>query len=103
MQISSRRVKCEAASVSYLLLRRQMALLLTDVDSVKVVGRGGTGLQPAVNLLENAKDFPKDSLILLITDGWIEDHLTIRRRHAFLLPTGRSLPFRPKGEVFFFS
>lgn len=80
-----------------------MALLLTDVDSVKVVGRGGTRLQPAVNLLENAKDFPKDSLILLITDGWIEDHLTIRRRHAFLLPTGRSLPFRPKGEVFFFS
>ena len=70
---------------------------------VRVVGRGGTRLQPAVNLLENAKDFPKDSPILLITDGWIEDHLTIRRRHAFLLPAGRSLPFRPKGEVFFFS
>ena len=69
---------------------------------VKVVGRGGTCLQPAVDLLEKAKDFPKDGPILLITDGWIEDHMTIRHRHAFLIPVGRNLPFRPKGDIFYF-
>ena len=70
---------------------------------VKVVGRGGTLLQPAIDLLEQAKDFPKDGPILIITDGWIEDHLTIHHKHAYLLPEGRFLPFRPKGEVFYFS
>jgi predicted metal-dependent peptidase len=69
---------------------------------VKVIGRGGTRLQPAVDLFDRAKDFPKDGPILIITDGWIEKRLTIHRRHAFLLPAGRALPFRPKGEVFFF-
>lgn len=71
-------------------------------DRVKVIGRGGTRLQPAVDLFDRAKDFPKDGPILIITDGWIEKRLTIHRRHAFLLPAGRALPFRPKGEVFFF-
>lgn len=70
---------------------------------VQVKGRGGTILQPAVNLLLNAKDFPKDGPILIITDGGIEDHMDIRREHAFLIPKGRRLPFRPKGEVFYFS
>ena len=69
---------------------------------VKVIGRGGTRLQPAVDLFDRTKDFPKDGPILIITDGWVENRLTIHRRHAFLLPAGRFLPFRPKGEVFFF-
>ena len=69
---------------------------------VKVVGRGGTRLQPGISLLEKATDFPKDGPILIITDGWVEDHMDIRRKHAFLLPAGRRLPFTPKGEVFYF-
>ncbi|MGX8728667.1 MAG: vWA domain-containing protein, partial [Lachnospiraceae bacterium] len=78
--------------------------LATDeiAGRVKVVGRGGTRLQPAVDLLEKALDFPKEGPILIITDGWIEDNLTVRRKHAYLLPVGRFLPFRPKGEVFYF-
>ena len=69
---------------------------------VKVVGRGGTKLQPAVDLLQKATDFPKDGPILIITDGWIEDHLDIKRPHAYILPKGCRLPFRARGEVFSF-
>jgi len=77
-----------------------------DVDDiagrVRVRGRGGTVLQPGVHLLERAADFPEDGPILVITDGAI-DVLRIRRDHAFLIPAGASLPFRPKGPVFRFS
>lgn len=69
---------------------------------VEVKGRGGTVLQPAVNLLQEAKDFPKDAPILIITDGMIENDLRVKREHAYLIPKGRSLPFREKGKVFYF-
>lgn len=69
---------------------------------VAVKGRGGTILQPGIDTLESAKDFPKDGPILIITDGGIEDHLDIKHEHAFLLPQGERLPFRAKGEVFYF-
>lgn len=71
-------------------------------DRVTVRGRGGTCLQPGVDLLEKARDFPKDGPILLITDGWIERDLRVRRNHAFLIPQGRSLPFRAR-EMFYFN
>ena len=70
---------------------------------VEVKGRGGTMLQLAVNLLQNAKDFPKDAPILIITDGMIEDDLIVKREHAFLLPQGARLPFRERGSVFYFT
>lgn len=70
---------------------------------VAVKGRGGTALQPAINTLESAKDFPKDGPILIITDGGIEDHLDIKHEHAYLLPQGNRLPFRAKGQVFYFN
>ncbi|GAA0973738.1 hypothetical protein GCM10009555_028930 [Acrocarpospora macrocephala] len=66
---------------------------------VRVRGRGGTILQPGVNLLERADDFPQNGPILLITDGWC-DVVRIRREHAFLIPADASLPFRPRGPVF---
>lgn len=69
---------------------------------VLVKGGGGTVLQPGVDLLEKSSDFPKDGPILIITDGWIEDHIRIRREHAFLVPRGRRLPFVPRGKVFYF-
>ena len=69
---------------------------------VAVKGRGGTRLQPAVSLLENSEDFPKDGPILVITDGEIENHLDITHNHAYLMPKGSKLPFYPKGEVFYF-
>ena len=67
-----------------------------------VKGRGGTALQPGINTLESAKDFPKDGPILIITDGEIEDHLNIKHEHAYLLPQGKHLPFRAKGPIFYF-
>src|SRR5258707_3801222 len=36
---------------------------------VKIKGRGGTVLQPGIDLLEKAEDFPKDGPLLIITDG----------------------------------
>lgn len=70
---------------------------------VEVKGRGGTRLQPGADLLEGAKDFPKEGPILLITDGQIESRMIIHRKHAFLIPEGKRLPFHPRGEVFYFS
>ena len=70
---------------------------------VQVKGLGGTVLQPGVDLLESAADFPKDGPILIITDGEIENNMIIKRKHAFLIPKGKRLPFRPRGEVFYFS
>ena len=68
-------------------------------ERVQVKGRGGTVLQPGIDLLENAHDFPDKGPILIITDGQC-DHVRVRREHAFLLPQGHSLPFVPRGEVF---
>ncbi|HEX6904042.1 MAG TPA: VWA-like domain-containing protein [Thermoanaerobaculia bacterium] len=66
---------------------------------VKVKGRGGTVLQPGIDLLEKALDFPKDGPLLIITDGYC-DSLRVRREHAFLIPAGAGLPFTPQGPVF---
>lgn len=66
---------------------------------VRVVGRGGTVLQPAINLLERASDFPATAPILVITDGYC-DVIRVRREHAYLMPAGARLPFTPRGPVF---
>ena len=68
---------------------------------LKVTGRGGTILQPGINMVEKAKDFPTTGPILVITDGYIENNLKIHREHAFLIPKGNKLPFNPKGKVFY--
>ena len=69
--------------------------------AVKVKGRGGTVLQPGVDLLEKAGDFPKDGPILIITDGYCEPRVRVRREHAYLLPEGHRLPYPPRGRVFY--
>ncbi|ASA25597.1 vWA domain-containing protein [Paenibacillus donghaensis] len=68
-------------------------------ESVKVRGRGGTVLQPGIDLLQQAEDFPKNGPILIITDGYC-DKVYVKREHAYILPKGRHLPFVPKGPVF---
>ncbi|PPK97384.1 putative metal-dependent peptidase [Kineococcus xinjiangensis] len=69
---------------------------------VRVRGRGGTVLQPGVDLVESARDFPEDGPVLVITDGEC-DVVRIRREHAFLVPVGARLPFSPRGPVFRFA
>ena len=66
---------------------------------VRVRGRGGTVLQPGVNLLQEAPDFPEDGPILIITDA-LCDRVQVRREHAFLIPRGAVLPFTARGPVF---
>ncbi|MFI8275415.1 hypothetical protein ACIGBH_10960 [Streptomyces sp. NPDC085929] len=66
---------------------------------VKVRGRGGTVLQPGIDLLQRAVDFPPQAPVLVITDGWC-DTLRIRREHAYLVPQGATLPFTTRGPVF---
>ena len=68
---------------------------------VEITGRGGTILQPGVDAVEKAKDFPVSGPILIITDGYIEKNLKVKREHAYLIPNGNKLPFRPKGKVFY--
>jgi predicted metal-dependent peptidase len=75
---------------------------LDMAGKVRVRGRGGTILQPGVNLLQEAADFPQNGPILMITDGWC-DRVKIQRKHAFLIPAGAVLPFAPRGPVFRFS
>jgi hypothetical protein len=71
--------------------------------SVKVRGRGGAILQPGIDRLLAAEDFPGAASLLVITDGYCEDRPVFRgREHAFLLPAGARLPFVPKGKVFRF-
>ncbi|MEO7001298.1 MAG: peptidase [Ktedonobacterales bacterium] len=92
----ARVVFCDAATYDQGYLRPE------DIAGlVKVRGRGGTVLQPAIDLLEDAEDFPPEGPILLITDGYCDRlHVPGRREHAYLLPWGRSLPFIPRGPVF---
>lgn len=66
---------------------------------VRVRGRGGTLLQPGIDLLHRAEDFPPGAPVLVITDGYC-DPLRVRRDHAFLIPRGAGLPFAPRGPVF---
>lgn len=66
---------------------------------VRVRGRGGTVLQPGIDLLERAEDFPSAAPVLVITDGEC-DVLRLRRDHAYLVPRDAALPFTPRGPVF---
>ena len=68
--------------------------------TVKVKGRGGTVLQPGIDLLGKSEDFPKEAPILIITDGYCDKVVLNGREHAFLIPQGAPLPFVPKGKVF---
>ncbi|HKD75461.1 MAG TPA: VWA-like domain-containing protein, partial [Ktedonobacterales bacterium] len=68
-------------------------------DKVRVKGRGGTILQPGIDLLTRADDFPATAPILIITDA-LCDHFHVRREHAIVVPQGRMLPFTPRGPVF---
>jgi predicted metal-dependent peptidase len=71
------------------------------MGNVRVRGRGGTVLQPGIDFLERSEDFPKDGPILIITDAEC-DCFSVKREHAIMIPKGRYLPFRPRGEVFAF-
>lgn len=66
---------------------------------VRVRGRGGTILQPGIDMLEAAEDFPSKGPLLVITDAYC-DRVRVRRDHAFLIPHGAQLPFVAKGPVF---
>ncbi|WP_406452317.1 hypothetical protein OH768_10405 [Streptomyces sp. NBC_01622] len=73
---------------------------VTDIAGrVRVHGRGGTVLQPGIDLLHRADDFPPGAPVLVITDGGC-DVLRVRREHAYLIPPGARLPFTPRGPVF---
>lgn len=50
--------------------------------------------------LRSYNNFPLSGPILIITDGYIEDDLKVRREHAYLIPNGNRLPFRAKGKVY---
>ncbi len=69
-----------------------------------VIGRGGTALQPAINLLLALGDFPRAAPIMIITDGWCEEELLVPRDHCFVLPRKTyaegAMPLRTSAPVF---
>ena len=67
---------------------------------MQVRGRGGTRLQPGIDLLEHDAAFPKNAPVLIITDGACDMLQLHGREHAYLVPWGKRLPFRAKGPVF---
>ncbi len=73
--------------------------VLEIASNLTVRGRGGTALQPGIDLLQKAEDFPSAAPLLVITDGWC-DVLSIQREHALLIPAGARLPFVPRGPIF---
>lgn len=64
-------------------------------------GRGGTKLQPALELLDRDPAFPKNAPVLLITDGDCGRLLAWGREHAYRLPKGCRLSFPAGGPVFY--
>lgn len=68
-------------------------------NSFTLKGRGGTTLQPAVDLLQTSGSLPPRTPLLIITDGAIEKYLHITIPHAFLL-LGPSLNCSTKAPVF---
>jgi predicted metal-dependent peptidase len=91
---AARVVFCDAVAYDQGYMRPEA---IAEEDRVR--GRGGTVLQPAIDLLQGAPDFPANGPILIITDGKC-DRLMIQHEHAFLMPEGATLPFVPKGPVF---
>lgn len=68
--------------------------------AVHVRGRGGTKLQPGIDLLDKDKMFPRSAPLLIITDGACDTLRVSGREHAYLIPRHCRLPFIPKGPVF---
>lgn len=66
---------------------------------VKIRGRGGTVLQPGIDVLEKDPGFPPSGPVLIITDGEC-DVLRVPREHAYLMPASASLPFSTRAPVF---
>jgi hypothetical protein len=68
-------------------------------DRVRIKGRGGTVLQPAIDLLDHAPDFPKDGPILIITDAQC-DQPPSQARPRLPDPGGCETTIRPDRKVF---
>lgn len=73
----------------------------TLLHQVEIKGRGGTVLQPGINLLQKASDFPARGPLLIISDGYFEA-IRVRMDHAYLLPQGCRLAFKTPAPVFYF-
>ena len=51
-------------------------------------GRGGTMLQPGIDLLDADEKLPKDALLLIITDGHCDRFVLRNRIRDYLIPWG---------------
>jgi predicted metal-dependent peptidase len=92
-----RLISCDVAAFDHGFLPPE-----TIGDRIELRGRGGTRLQPGVDLLERAHDFPEDGPILVITDGYCESFAS-RRRFAIWLPEARTLWFPTRAPIFRFA
>jgi predicted metal-dependent peptidase len=93
---AARLVCCDAAAYD-------MGYLAPEAfaERISLRGRGGTVLQPGIDLLLRAEDFPPTAPVLIITDAEC-DVVRVKREHAYLIPAGRRLPFTTTAPVFSF-
>jgi len=67
---------------------------------VEVHGRGGTTLQPGLDLLDTLDDLPRDAPVMIITDGAYEQELKTAREHCYVMAPGTYPWWRTHGPVF---
>lgn len=65
--------------------------------SVRVRGRGGTRLQPGIDLLDKDPNFPRRAPLLIVTDGEYDVPRITGREHAYLVPRNIIFPSSRKG------
>ena len=78
-------VFCDAAPYDQGIMRPE------DIaGAVQVRGRGGTWLQPGIDLLEHDAAFPKNAPVLIITDGACDTLQLHGREHAYCVHRSKS-------------
>ena len=67
-------------------------------QSFRISERSAACIQPAIELLDKARDFPEDAPILVLT-GVPCDRIKTQRTHAYLIPEGGRLTYQSSAPV----
>ena len=77
-----------------------LGMVAADIISHEIASspRSTPKLQPAIELLDSARDFPTEAPVLILA-GMPCDRIGTRREHAFLVRKGNRLPFQTDAAV----
>jgi hypothetical protein len=68
------------------------------VQRFRTSDRSSVALQPALNLLEDSRDFPHDAPVLFLTSVPC-DRIKTQRTHAYLIPDGGRLTYHSDATI----